>query len=62
MVERRVMVRWKIMGRRKDKGGGKSLHKWLTLGKAMERGGVEGWGLHPRLAWFYLTLSPPRPA
>lgn len=29
MVERRVMVRWKIMGRRKDKGGGKSLHRWL---------------------------------
>ena len=26
----------------------------------MGRGGVEGWGLPPRPAWFYLAPSPPR--
>ena len=34
----------------------------LELGMAMGRGGAEGWGLHPRPAWFCLAPSPSRPA
>ena len=30
------------------------------VGMAMGRGGAEGWGLHPRPAWFCLAPSPPR--
>ena len=31
------------------------------IGMAMRWGGVEGWGIRPRLAWFCLVLSHPRP-
>ena len=31
-------------------------------GNEAGRGGVEGWGLHPRPAWYCLVPSPPRPA
>ena len=34
----------------------------FELGMAIGRGGAEGWDLRPRLAWIFLTPSPPRPA
>ena len=32
----------------------------FEIGMAIGRGGAEGWGLHPRPAWFYLAPSLPR--